>query len=135
MATKSTFKLTGFGELEQKLKTLGPRVARRVGGTAVKKSAAPIVDMAKILVPVDTGVLEDSITAVSIPSRPEDQIKVAIGFRKTASWRAHFVEFGTSKVAAQPFMRPALDSKAQAAISIMGAEMWKGIESEATKKA
>ena len=32
---------------------------------------------------------------------------VLIGSRKPVSRRAHLIEFGTSKMAAQPFMRPA----------------------------
>lgn len=61
-------------------------------------------DEARRLCPVDSGELRDSITATEG------------GFGATAPYAA-LVELGTSKTAAQPFLRPALDSVRQPALS------------------
>jgi hypothetical protein len=44
-----------------------------------------------------------------------------------------FVEFGTAKSPMQPFIRPAIDARGEAAISLLGGELWKGIEAEAKR--
>jgi HK97 gp10 family phage protein len=126
--------LTGFAELEAKLKTAGPRAARRVGAKALRESAKPIMEKARGLAPVRTGKLEDSITYVATRTRPEQQLMGKIGFRTPASRYAHFVEYGTKHSAPQPFMRPAIDSQAENAIAIMGRVIWDGVEAEAKKR-
>lgn len=133
MPTVTSVKLTGFDQLIQALKTLSPKIQRKVGRAALTKACQPIIEDAKRLVPVDTGELEDSITSVAVRAE-RDSLKRNIGFRKTASWRAHFIEFGTIHNAAQPFMRPALDARHEDAIAVMGGEIWKGIQAEAAKK-
>jgi len=133
MPGKVTVSLKGWGDLEQALKTIGPKAARKVGGKAVKEAADPIVEQAKVYVPVRTGALQESITSAVVRSDVTKEIKRVIGFEKPAGSRAHFVEFGTRKMPAQPFMRPALDIRAEDAIAIMGAVMWEGIADEAHK--
>jgi HK97 gp10 family phage protein len=60
-----------------------------------------IVEKARELVPVDTGQLRDSIGYVYRQDTAELQIFA------DAPW-AVFVEYGTSKMPAQPYLRPAL---------------------------
>lgn len=127
--------IDGFEELERNLKLLGPRVARKVGAKAAMEGAEVIVERAKVLAPVLTGALEDSITAVKAPSNAERSLNVSIGFKPPVSRRAHFTEYGTVHSAAQPFMRPALDEKADEAIARMGKEIWQGIEKESGRLA
>ena len=69
---------------------------------ALNKKALRIVRQAKQLAPVDTGRLRSSITAELIRSdgRPKDVVGTNVEY-------APFVEFGTSKQPAQPFLRPA----------------------------
>lgn len=133
MPGKITISLSGWGELEQALKEIGPRAARKVGGKAMKEAADIIVEQAKAYVPVDTGDLEEGIISISIRSDVLKEIKRQIGFKTGVSWRAHFIEYGTVKMRPQPFMRPALDARAEASIAIMGEVMWEGIEDEAKK--
>jgi HK97 gp10 family phage protein len=131
MPGKVTISLKGWGDLEQALKTIGPKAARKAGGKAMLEAAEPIVEQAKVYVPVRTGALQDSITSQAVRTNVNEEITRHIGFRMPVGARAHFVEFGTSKMRAQPFMRPALDIKAQDAIAIMGEAMWEGIAAEA----
>ena len=91
---------------------------------------------AKRLVPVRTGALKRSITtAVERRRKGQAERVVVIGFKKPHSRRAHLEEFGTRHSAAHPFMRPALDTKANEALSEMGDELAKGIADEAAKLA
>lgn len=133
MPTVVKIKLDGFGHLERALKTIGPRAARRVGAKAMRVAAQVIVDMAKVLAPVRTGALEESITSAPQRSNVQRELKIQIGFKPPVSARAHFTEYGTRHSAAHPFMRPALDARGRAAIAVMGHELWKGIAAEAAK--
>ena len=60
-----------------------------------------IKNHAKRIVPVDTGTLKNSIHI--FPMNPAKKITLADGVKY-----GKYVEFGTSKMKAQPFFRPAL---------------------------
>lgn len=137
MAANAKFTLSGVAELDKALRSLGPRVATNVSARALRAMAKPIVQTARILVPVDTGILKKSITT-KLGRVSGGQRTMAIGFKKGppggASWRAHFVEFGTAHSPAQPFMRPALDEQAHMAFAELGRVLGEGIELEAVKR-
>lgn len=44
------------------------------------------------------------------------------------AWYAHFVEYGTSKQPAQPFLRPAFESKKHEALQVFVTELSKGVD-------
>lgn len=125
-----TLKITGAKELEEALRGFGPRFTNRLGNKALKAGAQPIVDEAKRKVPVRTGQLRDSITSVVARTREPAQKKVKIGFLYPAARRAHFTEFGTANQPAQPFLRPALDTQAQAAIDEITKTLRDGLDKE-----
>lgn len=135
MVGKVTFEIKGAKELEQMLKELGPKVANRLGDKALRAAARPIIREAKRLVPVRTGALRKSITAVRGRGGGQNQRLVLIGFKSPASARAHFIEYGTIRSAAQPFIRPALDNQAGAALEAMRDELARGIAREEYKLA
>jgi HK97 gp10 family phage protein len=66
---------------------------------ALLQTAADIVDLTKQLTPVDTGSLKQSYGAV-----PIDSSTIQIGTDKEYG---PFVEYGTSRMAAQPHLTPA----------------------------
>lgn len=70
---------------------------------------------AKRLAPVDTGALQGSIGVVEAAHETGDG--GAAGSYGTAQDYALHVEFGTSKMAAQPYLRPSVDAALQAAKS------------------
>lgn len=64
----------------------------------IAKTTADCLDAAQAIVPVDTGALKNSIAA---------EVDGFTGVVSTNMEYAWFVEDGTYKMAAQPFMRPA----------------------------
>lgn len=87
--------------LERSIKTTGPKVQ-----LVVRKVAKDIVRDAKLLAPVDTGNLKNSITHSDLRSIGHAGGEVEIG--PTANY-GYFMEYGTSRVAPQPYMNPAAD--------------------------
>jgi HK97 gp10 family phage protein len=104
----------------------------RVTGNALAAGGRVIRDEAKLAVPVDTGELRDAIVVRRVRGRAGEAV---VGFLKPTSRRAHLTEFGTSKASARPFMRPALDAGARAAINAIARAMKIGIERVAAKMA
>lgn len=68
-------------------------------GKALLQTATDIVTVMKQIVPVDTGALRQSIGA-----DPKDSTTIYIGSDKEY---APYVEYGTSRMAAQPYFTPA----------------------------
>lgn len=84
------------------------RAAPKVG-RAVRKTALDIERDAKIIAPVDTGNLRNSISTQIVDSR--DAIEAVIG--PTAEYGI-YVEAGTSSMGPQPYMGPAFDRNVSA---------------------
>lgn len=60
--------------------------------------------------------------------RTKDGIKyVAVGPGKETGWRSHFLEFGTRKMAARPFIYPSFHEKKDEAMQILADELKKGL--------
>jgi HK97 gp10 family phage protein len=139
MVGKVEFTIRGAKEMEAALKELGPQVANRLGDRALRAAARPIVREAKRLVPKDSRALMRSITVVK--GRAQNNVReIKIGFKKPRSRIAHLVEFGFvhkggDSVAARPFVRPAMDSQAAAALTAMAEDLAKGIAQQEYKRA
>lgn len=92
--------MNGFNNLINKLKRAIPEVAEDTVKTSVMKIEAD----ARENCPVDTGRLRDSIN-----SRIEQQGDDITGIVSTDVEYAGYVEYGTSKMSAQPYMTPAFN--------------------------
>lgn len=89
---------------------LGAR-AGAVGGqaaTVVKKTAADIEADAKVLAPFDTGNLRNSISTTVTGDGRFSSITAEVG--PTAEYGVH-VEYGTSRMAPQPYLGPAFERR------------------------
>jgi HK97 gp10 family phage protein len=136
------FKLKGMAELQRMLSELPGNIERNIVRSALRQAAMVIEADAKQRVPVSTGRLRDSIHAsVRIRrGKPTATIKAG-GGGKGGAWYAHLVEFGAAAHVIKPkkakalivvgkvregvhhpgakktpFMRPAMDASAQAAV-------------------
>jgi HK97 gp10 family phage protein len=137
--------LTGFKELAAALKELGPRVGRKHLRGSVAKGATIVRTEARNLAPVDTGEMRkdiqvkrerspDNVASYSVFVRSGKKSRLAGRARNVDrdSFYWKFVEFGTAKMAARPFMRPAFEAKKEEAVDAIGAELDKRIQAEAT---
>lgn len=151
MADGIDVQLTGFRELAAALKQLGPRVAKNTLRRAVSSGAVLVRNDARQKAPVDTGEMRKDIQV----KREKDQqngtlsakysVFVRTGKKSRLSgasrnvnkdsfyWK--FVEFGTSKMGAQPFMRPAFETKKEEALKLIGEKLDEGIQKAARELA
>jgi len=111
---KNSSNVSGNIDIDSLLRTLKefPRnIQKNVMIGATRAASNVVRDRARELVPRDTGNLGKSI--VSIQRRAEQgQVKFSVTPSrggKNSGWYAHFIEFGTSKISAKPFMRPAFE--------------------------
>lgn len=104
--------LSGEKELLNMLKELAPKEMKKAVRQASRATAKAVLDDAKSAAPVDTGLLESSLTVRTATKIGRNRIahrvitKDVFGGQK--AFYAHFVEFGTVNMEADPFMRPAL---------------------------
>lgn len=108
-------------ELSARLKSTGARVGAR-GSAALRKTAFDIEADAKVLAPVDTGHLMNSIMT-NFTSDGRSRVMVAT-VTAEAEYSA-YVEFGTSTTPGQPFMVPAFERRLpgfESAVAQLGGE-------------
>lgn len=103
-------KLKGWDELERQLEAIAEADYLPALEKGVRKAILPEMQS---LTPVDTGELRDS-------EGVEIQKDTVVLFADAE--HAPHVEFGTSKMEAQPFMRPAIDSRKGDAMRIAAEE-------------
>lgn len=95
----------------------------------VEKAMEQVADRARNLVPVDTGTLKSTIRVRRLKGDPFLDVRVYAGSRvkgggsekgaARGAFYAHMVEYGTVKLSARPFLRPALDAVKGKIISII----------------
>lgn len=151
----------GLDDLLRVLGGLPNRLQKNVMRGALRAGAVPIADAARQHVPTLTGQLKASIRTGSLIRRdgtPAAFVKAGDRYtvyaldkkgRKTkvkyktvgadggvkyhAAYYAAWVEFGTAKAVAKPFMRPALDGQRGAALQTMGDYLAKRLPEEIAK--
>lgn len=100
----------GWDKLQAQLKEIADADYTPALEKGVREAILP---EAQILVPVDTGDLRDSLEV----RRENDNVSLIAG-----TDHALPVEFGTIHMAAQPFLRPAIDNKSKVALTIAARE-------------
>lgn len=140
----------GLKGLEEELVALGAKEGQKVLRAAARKAFAPVLEEARAKAPRDTGLLAENIVIVTqAPKEGDGVVNVGLRIRKSKEtriskhgtskdgtqrmatsphWRWHFVEGGTSKTAARPFLRPALDNNADKVVSNLRGELRKAID-------
>lgn len=109
---KKHFAVIGGQKLRNKLRRFPEELTKEIS-EEIWTGAQKVLADAIAAVPVDTGDLRDAITA----KQSNDKLGAKVGYSpkrsgfrkawKRAGWRFHFVEFGTKKKPARPFLRPA----------------------------
>jgi len=135
----------GLAEIEMRLRAVGPYFARKVMRSALRKVGKFWIEDMKGRVPVDTGDLRDSIAGRVRTHRPHagkggvGEVIVGPRYDRNNANRpgdtsqqpgvyGQFVEFGTAKMAAEPFMRPCFDATTDKVINLFADEMRAGLD-------
>lgn len=139
--------LSGFKELASALRELPQKVARNALRSAVNAGATQIRKQARLNAPVDSGLLKKNIYQKQSRSAsgPEKQTVVVgvrsgrvrnkDGSKKELPYYWRFMEFGTSKMPAAPFLRPAFDTQKDAAIQAIADKLDERIQKYAVELA
>ena len=156
MAKFESVQVQGLDQLAKALRELPQRVARNGLRAAVYAGAKVIRDEAKLQAPVATGdlganqpprgTLKRSVIMKQIPELSGAQkqtffVTVRHGkkYKKQGkkgnlsqdAWYWRFVEFGTIKMSARPFLRPAFDMKKHEAVTAIKTRLAQRIEQAA----
>ena len=156
MAKFESVQVQGLDQLAKALRELPQRVARNGLRAAVYAGAKVIRDEAKLQAPVATGdlganqpprgTLKRSVIMKQIPELSGAQkqtffvtVRHGTKYRKQGkkgnlsqdAWYWRFVEFGTVKMSARPFLRPAFDMKKHEAVTAIKTRLAQRIEQAA----
>lgn len=131
MTTK--FGASGFKEMQAALARLAAGVPEEKLRAALREGGELIAEEARRLVPIDTGQLHDSIAVVDERDMRiygkinGGDVSLYVGPVGSAEdgdvFYARFVEFGSLRSEAQPFMRPAIAAKQADAEKLVAARL------------
>lgn len=144
--------ITGLADLEKRLLVFPDRVARNILAGAIRAGAVVIQREARDRAPIGTvahylGKKGQKAHALIQPGSLKKGVKVRLAPRKSRErpieywiyvssklWYWKFVEFGTTKMAAQPFMRPAFEGMKERAVEKIRDYLDARIDKEAAKQ-
>ena len=136
MSNRAGVTVTGFAELERALKALPRAVELRVARATLRDLAEPLRAGMAQRAPRSRFAkwhLADSI--VIKPIKEENTtVSIAVGPERYFFY-GRFVEWGTSRSPAHPFMRPAWDEFKPYALEALGAALWARITAAARRLA
>ncbi|MFL4597010.1 HK97-gp10 family putative phage morphogenesis protein [Stenotrophomonas maltophilia] len=120
--------ISGLAELERALLELSDRAARRALRKGMRRGAIVVRNDARNRVRIARGKLRRSIR---VRERSEEQgwMRFAVEVPRSAFY-GKFGEYGTSRMAAWPFMRPAAESKTEEAVSTMRDALGEAVQEE-----
>lgn len=124
MTADSGLKFDGSGWTAALARLDGPFKEKLARSMAVAGGQV-LRDEAKHHAPVDTGLLRDSIYLAFKEDRSTGgQVVYSVSWNSKTAPHGHLIEFGTYKMPAKPFLRPAYDAapRAQAAMLARGRE-------------
>lgn len=117
------FEIQGLKELSQKLNALGQTVAARNLKGAARDAMLPVEQAARARVPVGSeihktykgrtvtpGFAQRNVKRASTFSRARGVVRGMVGVAREAFYAVAFLERGTSKMPAQPWLVPAFES-------------------------
>jgi HK97 gp10 family phage protein len=118
----------GVPQVLREFANLSAKMQRAVLRDALRSGARVVVASAKTKVPVRTGALKRGIThRVTVPQNGLGE--ATIGY-DSKQFYGRFVELGTSRQAARPFLRPALDATQNQVEKVFREAVERGIENK-----
>lgn len=124
------FQVNGLSELDDALAELTLSAQKKTLEGALMKAALPIMKDAKKRAPKDEGDLRKAIGRQRIKKAdlPSVTVKVKRSRKNPYPFYWHFIEYGTSRMAATPFLRPAFEQNVELAIQLFSEELTKRID-------
>ncbi len=125
--------IKGLKELSKALKAFPENIQNNILNSAIRAGIVTIQKEAKKNVPKREGILKKAIVIKKRRPKNKNMIKYQLGIRqgsKDDAYYGHIVEFGSSKMEAKPFMRPALESKADEVINEVRKKMQQRLDKE-----
>jgi HK97 gp10 family phage protein len=138
----STVNVQGLSQLLKNMEQLPRELVSKNGGlvrSALFQSTKRVRDKARQLAPKQTGAMSRAVVAVrdKDPQKTGASERYGVGVRKVKKTKAkpsasdpfywRFVEFGTEKMKATPFLRPAFEQEKEAALADFSASLARGI--------
>ncbi|MNF91613.1 hypothetical protein D3C84_742200 [compost metagenome] len=126
----SSADIEGIDELLRNLRTRLNHASERVEKKALKAAGKILADeMERRVVVSDKSYnLHTKMHIVVSNVKKRNGVKyVTIGPGKKVSFRSHFIEFGTSKQSARPFIEPSYHAKKDEALNELAEELRKGL--------
>jgi len=132
--------LSGVEEAMAKLRAMAGQVNDTALREDTKAALELVAETARSLAPVDSGLLRASIgiaDSVVFDSSTDGRttyvgvLMAGVGGNRAGykdAYYAHMVEFGTEKMAAQPFLTPAWDAHEAEVIDILGKRLARRLE-------
>lgn len=128
--------LQGDKELIAAMNALTPALEKKVLRTALRAGGKPILAQAKSNAPFKTGQTRRALKLRAMKRSRKNRVGVIVqtkdGDYKGDQFYASFIEYGTSKMAAKPFMRPAFDTKKNESLQIVTREIDAGLQKVAS---
>ncbi len=121
LAMSIGFRVEGLEDLERQFDRLADTSKRKVMMKALNAGIQPIKKEAKARAPERTGLLKKNIRSKQMRYTEKPAVGIYIS-GKAFYW--YFIENGTSKMAAAPFLRPAVDNKHEEGVNKFK-EKWK----------
>ncbi|MET7041783.1 HK97-gp10 family putative phage morphogenesis protein [Clostridium botulinum] len=124
----ASMELDGMDNLIRKIEDMG-KAGTRIENAALKKAGELIMEEAKNNVPFRKGKLKEGLKVSGVRKKGENKF-VLVGIQKgdnSKIFYGKFLEFGTSKMKARPFMGPAYESKKEEAKEVIKEELRKGL--------
>ena len=121
---RPTVTFAGFKELDADFKLLSNAEKRQVSRKAVRAGAVVFRDAVRANAPVHSGLLKRSVSVDTVRGSATAGVKFKKvlakkkgkkGKHKSTPYYWYFLEHGTSKMPAQPFVRPAFDASVKQA--------------------
>ena len=142
MAVRTGMTFSGGADLAANLTLLQDKVRKKVMRSAAVAGAAVVKKRAKEIAKSkginDTGATIRNIAGKVEKSSNPDYVQINIGVRHGRPKKGaknqddpfywHFNEFGTSKQAARPFMRPAFEESKEKVLEVVAEKLRAGIE-------
>lgn len=122
MSNKVDIDLVGIDELQKEIKELGNK-GSRIENKALKEAGEHLAKRMKLEVPVRTGKLKESIEVSGVKTS-KGKKRVEVG---PTEYYSTFIEQGTSKMPANPFMARSYEGEKKQLQNIIISEIKKGL--------